>query len=75
MRSAEAVSPVSGAPIAMSLAAFILTYGFVFGAGSYYILKLIGKGPDTEEDAYGSHGVIEPPLVTGLVAEKGGRHV
>jgi cytochrome bd ubiquinol oxidase subunit I len=75
MRSAEAVSPVSGAPIAMSLAAFVLTYGFVFGAGSYYILRLIGKGPDTDEDAYGSHGVKEPPVVTRLVAEKGGPHV
>jgi cytochrome d ubiquinol oxidase subunit I len=75
MRSAEAVSPVSGPPIAMSLAAFVLTYGFVFGAGSYYILKLIGKGPDTEENAYGSHGVKEPPLITGVLSEKGGQHV
>jgi cytochrome bd ubiquinol oxidase subunit I len=75
MRSAEAVSPVSGPPIAMSLAAFVLTYGIVFGAGSYYILRLIGKGPDTEEEAYGSHGVKEPPLVTSLVAEEGGQHV
>jgi cytochrome bd ubiquinol oxidase subunit I len=75
MRTAEAVSPLNGAPIAMSLAAFVLTYGFVFGAGSYYIVKLIRKGPDTEEDTYGSHGVKEPPLVTGLVAEKGGRNV
>jgi cytochrome d ubiquinol oxidase subunit I len=75
MRTAEAVSPLNGAPIAMSLAAFVLTYGFVFGAGSYYIVKLIRKGPDTEEETYGSHGVKEPPLVTGLVAEKGGRNV
>jgi cytochrome d ubiquinol oxidase subunit I len=75
MRSAEAASPVQSPSIAMSLAAFVLTYGFIFGAGSYYILKLIGKGPDTEEDAYGSHGVKEPPLVTRLVAEKGGPHV
>jgi cytochrome d ubiquinol oxidase subunit I len=75
MRTAEAVSPLNSAPIAMSLAAFVLTYGFVFGAGSYYIVKLILKGPYTEEDTYGSHGVKEPPLVTGLVAEKGGRNV
>ncbi len=75
MRTAEAVSPVPGSPIAMSLAAFVFTYACVFGAGSYYILKLIGKGPDTQEDAYGSHGIKEPPLVTNLVAEKGGRHV
>jgi len=75
MRTAEAVSPLNGAPIAMSLAAFVLTYGFVFGAGSYYIVKLIRKGPHTEEETYGSHGVKVPPLVTGLVAEKGGRNV
>ncbi|MDZ7598387.1 MAG: cytochrome ubiquinol oxidase subunit I [Desulfobacterales bacterium] len=75
MRTAEAVSPLNGAPIAMSLTAFLLTYGFVFGAGSYYIVKLIRKGPDTDENLYGSHGVKEPPLVTGMVAEKGGRNV
>ncbi|MHC1743680.1 MAG: cytochrome ubiquinol oxidase subunit I [Syntrophobacteraceae bacterium] len=75
MRSAEAVSPVLGQPIALSLAAFVLTYSLVFGAGSYYIVRLIGKGPVVVEDAYGSHGVHEPPLVTDFVSEKGGRHV
>ncbi len=75
MRTAEAVSPIDGTPIAISLAAFVFTYGFVFGAGSYYIVKLIRKGPDTEEELYGSHGVKEPPLVTGMVSEKGGQNV
>ena len=75
MRTEEAVSPVMGAPIALSLAAFILTYGFVFGAGSYYILRLIGKGPATEEEPYGAHGVKEPPLVTRLVSKEGDQDV
>jgi cytochrome d ubiquinol oxidase subunit I len=75
MRSAEGVSPVLAPPIAISLAAFVVTYVFVFGAGSYYILKLIAKGPDTEETAYGSHGVKEPPLITRVLSEKGGQHV
>ncbi len=75
MRSTEAVSPISASPIAMSVTAFILTYVFIFGAGSYYILKLIRKGPDTEEEVYGSHGVKKPPLLTGLVSENGGPHV
>lgn len=75
MRTVEAISPLNGEPIVISLAAFVLTYGFVFGAGTYYIVKLIRKGPDTEEDLYGSHGVKEPPLVTGMVAEKGGGNV
>lgn len=75
LRTADAVSPLPGGPIAISLAAFVCTYAFVFGAGSYYILRLIGKGPPSEEGTYGSHGVAQPPLVTKLVSEKGGRHV
>jgi cytochrome bd ubiquinol oxidase subunit I len=75
MRSTESISPVLGPPIAISLAAFFLTYVFVFGAGSYYILKLIRKGPDTEEEVYGSHGVKQPPLVMRPVSEEGGPYV
>jgi cytochrome d ubiquinol oxidase subunit I len=75
MRSAEAVSPVSGLSVAISLAAFVLTYSVVFGAGSYYIAKLIRIGPDIEADVYGSHGVKEPPLITKLVSEEGEQNV
>ncbi len=75
MRTAEAVSPVAASPIAISLAAFVITYGFVFGAGVYYIVRLIGKGPQAAEEAYGAHGVEKPPLVTEMVSEKGGPHV
>ncbi|MFZ7125215.1 MAG: cytochrome ubiquinol oxidase subunit I [Desulfobacterales bacterium] len=75
MTTAEAVSPVPGSPVAMSLTAFVIVYGFIFGAGVYYIVKLIGKGPDVEEPAYGAHGIKEPPIVTGLVRGKGGQHV
>jgi len=48
LRTADAVSPLPGGPIAISLTAFIFTYAVVFGAGSYYILRLIGKGPPHE---------------------------
>jgi len=75
MRSAEIVSPVPGESIVLSMAAFVLTYTFIFGAGSYYILKQIGKGPDTAADVYGSHGVPRPPLVTDLAAKEGNEHV
>jgi hypothetical protein len=47
----------------------------VFGAGSFYILKLIGKGPEGEPAAYGDHGVEKPPIVTDLAGEKGGQNV
>jgi cytochrome d ubiquinol oxidase subunit I len=72
LRTADTVSPVAGPNIALSLLAFIVTYTFVFGAGSYYILRLIGKGPGATEKAYGDHGVKEPPLVTDLGSETGG---
>jgi len=75
IRTSDAVSPVLGYQVGLSLLAFILTYLFVFGAGSYYILRLIGKGPESVETAYGTHGVKEPPLVTGLVTETRGKHV
>lgn len=77
MRTSEAASPVAGTSIAISLAAFVFTYMFVFGAGTYYIVKLIRKGPQTQDQAYGAHGVTKPPLFTGIVApkDKGGANV
>jgi cytochrome d ubiquinol oxidase subunit I len=67
IRTGQSVSPVAGPHVALSLLAFIVTYIFIFGAGSYYILRLIGKGPSIEKKAYGDHGVDEPPLVTDMV--------
>jgi cytochrome bd ubiquinol oxidase subunit I len=75
LRTAEAASPVPGTSIAISLAAFVIVYVFVFGAGSYYILKLIAKGPDTQEPTYGHHGVGKPPIVTQIAGERGAQHV
>jgi len=69
MRTSEALSPVQSVPVAVSLGAFILTYGVVFGAGSYYIIKLIAKGPDAQADVFGSHGVKKAQLFTGTTDE------
>ena len=76
LRTEDATSPVMGTSIAISLTAFCLSFMFfVFGAGSYYILSLIGKGPEGTEEAYGDHGVEKPPIVTDLAGEKGDQHV
>ena len=75
LKTAEAASPVPGTSIAISLAAFVIVYGFVFGAGSYYILKLIAKGPGTQEPTYGDHGIGKPPIVTEIAGERGAQHV
>ncbi len=71
MRTSDATSPVAGTSLAISLTAFVIIYIFVFGAGSYYILKLIGKGPEGEPAAaYGDHGVEKPPIVSDLAGGK-----
>ena len=49
MRTADAVSPLPAGSVAWSLAMFLLVYGGVFGAGLYYILRLVRKGPLTVE--------------------------
>jgi cytochrome d ubiquinol oxidase subunit I len=76
IRTAEAVSPVKSTPVALSLLAFILTYGFIFGAGAYYIIRIIAKGPIlAKEETYGTHGVKKPPLVTDLKGGTGDQDV
>ncbi len=65
IRTADSVSPVLGPHVAMSLLAFVIVYTLIFGAAIYYIFKLIRKGPNhTPDDAYGSHGVHVPPLLS-----------
>lgn len=74
--TSDSISPVAGIHVGLSLTAFILVYGLVFGAGTYYILRLIRKGPFTEQEIpYGGHGVKKPPIVSDVVSESGGGHV
>lgn len=65
MRTLEASSPVLGQHIFLSLIAFVLVYFFIFGAGIYYILRIIAKGPPAsikDEDVYGSHSLLATPV-------------
>jgi len=45
MRTAEAHSAVGVASVATSLIVFATVYLFIFAAGTYYLLKLLRKGP------------------------------
>ena len=49
MRTAEGVSAHSATQLGISLLLFVLVYFAVFGAGTAYMLRLIGKGPVIEE--------------------------
>lgn len=46
LRTADAVSPVPGGSVLASIILFVLVYGIVFGAGLYYIIKLVQRGPE-----------------------------
>lgn len=76
IRTIESVSPaILGPQVAWSLLAFIFVYVFVFGAGSYYILKLISKGiPIAEKkEQFYQHGI--GTLVVELTENNGDKHV
>ena len=44
MRTADAVSAHSLDQVALTLAIFVVVYFLVFGAGTVYLLRIIGKG-------------------------------
>lgn len=67
IRTWQSVTPaILGPQVAWSLSAFIIIYTFIFGAASYYILQLIGKGITVinEKEQYYKHG-IEASAVEG----------
>ena len=47
MRTSDSLAPVEAPAVAASLIAFIVVYFFVFGAGTFYILRMMGKEPST----------------------------
>ena len=46
LRTADAVSPVPGGSVLASIIMFVIVYGIVFGAGVFYMAKLVARGPD-----------------------------
>lgn len=51
LRTSDSLSPVAAPAVAASLIAFIIVYFFVFGAGTYYILRLMNKPIKPVSDA------------------------
>jgi cytochrome d ubiquinol oxidase subunit I len=51
LRTADAVSPVTRGAVATSLAVFVVAYAVIFISGSYYLAKLLRKGPEPLEEA------------------------
>lgn len=70
LRTVHSVAPVEAAAVATSLIAFIVVYFLVFGAGIYYILRLMAQppGPTTPE----SHALPQRAAGTTPAASQGG---
>lgn len=51
LRTSDSLAPVAAPAVAASLIAFIVVYFFIFGAGTYYILRMMNKRPTAPQDA------------------------
>jgi cytochrome d ubiquinol oxidase subunit I len=50
LTTAESVSPIEAPAVRASLIAFVVVYFAVFGAGTFYLLRLMSKPPGGEQD-------------------------
>lgn len=71
IRTAESISPVAAEQVALSLLAFVIVYPLIFGAGTYYILKLIRKGPASVGDSEKYYDHSMEASVTKAITEGG----
>lgn len=50
LRTEDALSPVTGGEVLVTLVLFVVVYAAIFIAGTYYLFKIMGKGPEIPED-------------------------
>ena len=56
LRTADAVSPHGAVSLGLTLLLFVVSYRFVFGAGTGYVLRMIRKGPQHFELTHAPEG-------------------
>jgi cytochrome d ubiquinol oxidase subunit I len=61
LRTADSLSPIDAPAVGASLLAFIVVYFFVFGAGTFYLIRLMSRPPESHDD----------PLVQGPLRSAG----
>lgn len=77
--TADSISPISAPAVGASLVAFVIVYFLVFGAGTFYILRLMGRLPRDPEPHLGqgpirSAGITPAPALAENHAKHGGAH-
>lgn len=78
MLTSESLSPIAAPAVAASLIAFVIVYFIVFGAGTFYILRLMARlprdpMPDLDEGPIRTAG-ITPAAQTHGTSSHGGHH-
>lgn len=75
VRTADAASPIDAPGVAGSLLGFIVVYTVIFGAGSFYLIRLIKRSPDIEVERPTDKGPLRTTGVApGPALEKGPQH-
>lgn len=77
LSTAESHSPIAAPAVGASLLAFIIVYFAVFGAGTFYILRLMAKRPDAGADVSDigptrSAGITPAPSIRPVRADPAG---
>jgi len=62
--TADSVSPIAAPAVATSLTAFVVVYFFVFGAGVFYIFRLMARMPAEAEDDVLDKGPVRTAGIT-----------
>jgi len=63
LRTADSAGSLQASAVGSSLVAFVLVYFTLFGAGTFYILRLMNQSPDKELDI----GELGPTRTAGIV--------
>ncbi|MBR0558162.1 cytochrome ubiquinol oxidase subunit I [Ciceribacter sp. L1K23] len=72
--TADSLSPISAEAVGSSLVAFILVYFLVFGAGTFYILRLMARLPRDPEPDLGLGPIRASGTTPAAQTEHGGKH-
>ncbi|MGD9882045.1 MAG: cytochrome ubiquinol oxidase subunit I [Reyranella sp.] len=78
LRTADSVSPLQAPAVAASLVAFVVVYFIVFGAGVFYILRLMSHSPHRDEAGperdrpVRAAGITPAPAIAEPATSKGG---
>jgi cytochrome bd ubiquinol oxidase subunit I len=71
LRTADSASSIDAAAVGASLAAFAIVYFAVFGAGAFYMLRLMRKAPEAPEPGFApDHPMHASGLMPGPIMGK-----